>query len=131
MEANINLVPKNEIENDDYQVDEAEFDALFQYYKTRTENENHTARLYTIFCILRVLLTLAPQSGYIHPDEFMQSIEVVGGMYLVYFLNPRRNKLLVSNLACRNFFGSPIFFFVVMSNAPSFFTELPWVLLNI
>lgn len=82
MEANIDLVSKNDIENDDYQVDEAEFDALFQYYKTRTENENHTARLYTIFCILRVVLTLAPQSGYIHPDEFMQSIEVVGGMYV-------------------------------------------------
>lgn len=36
--------------------------------------------LYWILAILRVALTLIPQTGYIHPDEFFQSIEVISGM---------------------------------------------------
>ncbi|EZA54636.1 GPI mannosyltransferase 4 [Ooceraea biroi] len=35
--------------------------------------------LYWILAALRITLTLAPQTGYIHPDEFFQSIEVVSG----------------------------------------------------
>ncbi|XP_063240991.1 GPI mannosyltransferase 4 [Bacillus rossius redtenbacheri] len=32
-----------------------------------------------ILASLRIILTLLPQSGYIHPDEFFQSVEVVAG----------------------------------------------------
>ncbi|XP_071650491.1 GPI mannosyltransferase 4 [Temnothorax longispinosus] len=35
--------------------------------------------LYWILATLRIVLTFAPQTGYIHPDEFFQSIEVVSG----------------------------------------------------
>ncbi|XP_020290813.1 GPI mannosyltransferase 4 [Pseudomyrmex gracilis] len=35
--------------------------------------------LYWILAALRIILTLAPQTGYIHPDEFFQSIEVISG----------------------------------------------------
>ncbi|XP_029174641.1 GPI mannosyltransferase 4 [Nylanderia fulva] len=35
--------------------------------------------LYWILAALRIALTFAPQTGYIHPDEFFQSIEVVSG----------------------------------------------------
>ncbi|KAL6424418.1 hypothetical protein ACFW04_009888 [Cataglyphis niger] len=35
--------------------------------------------LYWILAMLRIALTFAPQTGYIHPDEFFQSIEVISG----------------------------------------------------
>ncbi|XP_046734922.1 GPI mannosyltransferase 4 [Diprion similis] len=36
---------------------------------------------YWLLAILRVALTLIPQIGYIHPDEYFQSIEVIAGEY--------------------------------------------------
>ncbi|XP_014472747.1 PREDICTED: GPI mannosyltransferase 4 [Dinoponera quadriceps] len=35
--------------------------------------------LYWILAVLRIALTFVPQTGYIHPDEFFQSIEVISG----------------------------------------------------
>lgn len=76
----------NENESDktdeDNQVDENEFDALYAVYKTKSENEDTNTKIYIVFVFLRILMTLLPQSGYIHPDEFIQSIEVVGGKIL-------------------------------------------------
>ncbi|XP_053996200.1 GPI mannosyltransferase 4 isoform X1 [Hylaeus anthracinus] len=37
--------------------------------------------LYWILASLRIILTLIPQTGYIHPDEYFQSIEVISGDY--------------------------------------------------
>ena len=34
---------------------------------------------YWIFAAVRIILTLLPQTGYIHPDEYFQSIEVIAG----------------------------------------------------
>lgn len=34
---------------------------------------------YWLLAALRLLLALAPQTGYIHPDEFFQSVEVING----------------------------------------------------
>jgi len=36
--------------------------------------------MWRVFIVLRCLWTLAPQTGYIHPDEFFQSVEVIAGM---------------------------------------------------
>lgn len=36
--------------------------------------------LYWILAALRIVLTFVSQTGYIHPDEFFQSIEVISGM---------------------------------------------------
>lgn len=36
---------------------------------------------YWVLASARVLLTLVPQTGYIHPDEFFQNVEVVAGEY--------------------------------------------------
>ncbi|XP_015524775.1 GPI mannosyltransferase 4 [Neodiprion lecontei] len=36
---------------------------------------------YWLLAILRLALTLIPQIGYIHPDEYFQSIEVIAGEY--------------------------------------------------
>lgn len=35
--------------------------------------------LYWFFAVLRLLLNFIPQTGYIHPDEFFQYIEVAAG----------------------------------------------------
>lgn len=35
--------------------------------------------IYYIFAFLRIILTLVLQRGYIHPDEFFQSIEIMAG----------------------------------------------------
>jgi phosphatidylinositol glycan class Z len=40
--------------------------------------------LYWILAALRIALTFVPQTGYIHPDEFFQSIEVISGKLLLY-----------------------------------------------
>lgn len=34
---------------------------------------------YLFFAALRVVLVFIPQKGYIHPDEFFQSVEVMTG----------------------------------------------------
>lgn len=36
--------------------------------------------IYRILCVLRIVLTLIPQSGYIHPDEHFQGPEIVYGI---------------------------------------------------
>ncbi|XP_015436113.1 PREDICTED: GPI mannosyltransferase 4 [Dufourea novaeangliae] len=36
---------------------------------------------YWFLAALRIILTLIPQTGYIHPDEYFQSIEVISGDY--------------------------------------------------
>lgn len=35
--------------------------------------------LYWILVVVRIILTFIPQTGYIHPDEYFQSIEVISG----------------------------------------------------
>lgn len=35
--------------------------------------------VYYLLVVIRIVLTFIPQTGYIHPDEFFQSIEVVAG----------------------------------------------------
>lgn len=35
-----------------------------------------------VLITLRLLWTVAPQNGYIHPDEFFQTVEIVAGNYI-------------------------------------------------
>lgn len=39
------------------------------------------SHIYWCLAVLRVALVFAPQTGYIHPDEFFQSLEVFTGMH--------------------------------------------------
>lgn len=39
--------------------------------------------VYWVLAALRIILTLIPQTGYIHPDEYFQSIEVIFGKLLI------------------------------------------------
>jgi hypothetical protein len=55
---------------------------------------------YYLLAILRILLAIAPQSGYIHPDEYFQSLEIVTGTTSP---NSLSNKLVV-------ILGAPPFF---------------------
>lgn len=41
---------------------------------------------YWFLAFLRLILTLLPQTGYIHPDEFFQTIEVINGIIIFYLL---------------------------------------------
>lgn len=36
---------------------------------------------YWCLAFLRIILVCIPQTGYIHPDEYFQSVEVFAGMY--------------------------------------------------
>lgn len=43
------------------------------------QTQNKYLRTYAILVALRVCLVFVPQFGYIHPDEFFQSVEIVAG----------------------------------------------------
>ena len=36
---------------------------------------------YSVLCFIRIFLTLLPQTGYIHPDEYFQSTEILAGLH--------------------------------------------------
>jgi hypothetical protein len=40
---------------------------------------NYNLKTYWVLVALRFFLTIIPQNGYIQPDEFFQSVEVVAG----------------------------------------------------
>lgn len=42
---------------------------------------------YVVLAVLRVVLTVIPQTGYIQPDEYFQSIEIVNGKKVLHYLN--------------------------------------------
>lgn len=41
---------------------------------------------YWVLVGVRFLLTIIPQRGYIHPDEFFQNVEVIAGMFTIYIM---------------------------------------------
>ncbi|KAH0549377.1 GPI mannosyltransferase 4 [Cotesia glomerata] len=47
--------------------------------KTKKVEKKPSLIVYWILAGFRILLTLLPQTGYIHPDEYFQSIEVIAG----------------------------------------------------
>lgn len=47
-----------------------------------TQKKDKYWNLYLIFAVIRILLVLIPQCGYIHPDEFFQSTEILLGTYM-------------------------------------------------
>lgn len=42
--------------------------------------------LYWILVVIRIILTFIPQTGYIHPDEYFQSIEVISGKWKIIII---------------------------------------------
>lgn len=45
----------------------------------RWQDKSQYLKTYVIFAILRVCMVFIPQTGYIHPDEFFQSVEIATG----------------------------------------------------
>lgn len=43
--------------------------------------QNREIYVYIALIVIRILFVFLPQYGYIHPDEFFQSTEVVSGKY--------------------------------------------------
>ncbi|KAK0090749.1 hypothetical protein PV325_006308 [Microctonus aethiopoides] len=56
--------------------DDCKYQQQKSYHNTQ---RNHGLITYWIFAGIRIILTFIPQTGYIHPDEFFQSIEVIAG----------------------------------------------------
>lgn len=54
---------------------------LNKYFQKISYTKNSNLFSYYFLCVLRFAIALVPQIGYIHPDEFFQTVEVVGGMY--------------------------------------------------
>lgn len=52
---------------------------LNKYFKHITSQKNNGLYTYYFLAALRVALVFIPQIGYIHPDEFFQSVDVIGG----------------------------------------------------
>lgn len=42
-------------------------------------NTKFSLILYVALALVRIFLTCLPQLGYIHPDEYFQSLEVIAG----------------------------------------------------
>lgn len=47
--------------------------------KFRVNNKNFHFFTYFLFVVIRIVLVFIPQYGYIHPDEFFQTTEVING----------------------------------------------------
>lgn len=55
------------------------FDRSIRRFTSCCQSIRQNYNLYWFLATLRIVLTLVPQFGYIHPDEFFQSIEVMSG----------------------------------------------------
>lgn len=51
---------------------------ISQYFH-HIQQKNRHLRSYYVLAVLRVFLVFVPQFGYLHPDEFFQSLEVMAG----------------------------------------------------
>lgn len=49
--------------------------------KEKTANFDIYRSIYIYLVVMRIILVLLPQIGYIHPDEYFQAIEVLTGNY--------------------------------------------------
>lgn len=56
-------------------------------YIKSIKDKNTSLFTYFVLCVVRILLVFLPQIGYIHPDEFFQTVEVVSGNFLLIFIN--------------------------------------------
>lgn len=50
------------------------------WFKKRKNNDENLCT-YLFFAVLRIVLVFIPQMGYVHPDEFFQTVEVINGNF--------------------------------------------------
>lgn len=43
------------------------------------QSKSKYIKIYALLVAVRILLVFLPQTGYIHPDEFFQTVEVMAG----------------------------------------------------
>ena len=56
--------------------------------------KNFSLITYYVLVVIRIVLVFIPQYGYIHPDEFFQTSEVISGK------NDKICKISLNNLFC-------------------------------
>lgn len=54
--------------------------SVTQFWSKRRSNADENWCTYLFFAVLRIVLVFIPQLGYVHPDEFFQTVEVINGM---------------------------------------------------
>lgn len=58
---------------------------LKKYFRNiQIQTKNKYIKTYIFLVIARIVLVFLPQLGYIHPDEFFQSVEVLAGNQKTY-----------------------------------------------
>ncbi|KAL1465144.1 hypothetical protein WDU94_004734 [Cyamophila willieti] len=89
--------------------------------------------VYWIAVVLRLVLTLLPQSGYIHPDEFFQSSEVViGDIFNVENSKPWEFKVsypVRSIVPIYLVLGAPLYFLKLLCDLFDLHFTSPYILL--
>lgn len=61
----------------------------------RHRNTDENWYTYLFFAVLRVVLVFIPQKGYVHPDEFFQSVEVMTGKLTEYFQEKIKHNFFI------------------------------------
>lgn len=54
-------------------------------YFQNIQHQDKFLRSYYVLAVLRLCLVFVPQFGYIHPDEFFQSLEIMAGKRLLCY----------------------------------------------
>lgn len=63
-----------------------------QLWSKKRINNNENLCTYMFFAVLRIVLVFIPQMGYVHPDEFFQTVEVMNGKFS---LGINKNKVII------------------------------------
>lgn len=54
-----------------------------QLWSKKRTNTDENWCTYLFFAVLRIVLVFIPQLGYVHPDEFFQTVEVINGKFSI------------------------------------------------
>lgn len=69
---------------------------LEKYFRAiKIQDQSKYIKTYVFLVILRVCLVFLPHLGYIHPDEFFQSVEIPTGKHFVYTHKNQFNSQIV------------------------------------
>lgn len=68
------------------------YDAKMMKINKYKKIKNSSLLTYYVLVVIRIVFVFVPQHGYIHPDEFFQSSELIAGEFLLP--NPKSNPKL-------------------------------------
>lgn len=62
-------------------------------YIKKIHNQNFSLVTYFFLVVIRIGLVFLPQNGYIHPDEFFQSTEIINGSISISYMQKLKTNL--------------------------------------